>query len=50
MLQPDDTYDWSAVFDDARTMYAEFVEIYTPSVCGGTSAQLPAAILGSFNG
>jgi len=50
MLQPDNAYDWSAVFDDARTMYAEYVEICTPSFSGGTSDQLPAAILDFFNG
>lgn len=50
MLQPDNTYDWSAVFDDARTMYAEYVEIYTPSFTGGTSGELPAEILGFSNG
>jgi hypothetical protein len=49
MLQPDNTYDWSAVFDDARTMYAEYVEIYTPSFSGGTSDQLPAEILAFSN-
>jgi hypothetical protein len=50
MLQPDNTYDWSAVFDDARTMYAEYVEIYTPSFSGGTSDQLPAETLAFLNG
>ena len=50
MLQPDNTYDWPAVFDDARTMYAEYVEIYTPSFSGGTSAQLPAEILSFLHG
>ena len=44
MLQPDNTYDWSAVFDDARTMYAEYVEVYTPSFTGGTSDQLRTEI------
>jgi hypothetical protein len=48
MLQPDDGYDWPAVFDDARTMYAEYVEIYTPSFSGGTSDQLPAEILAFY--
>jgi hypothetical protein len=37
MLQPY-VYDWSAVFDDARTMYAEYVEIYTPSFTAGSAA------------
>ena len=50
MLQPDNSYDWSAVFDDARTMYAEYVEIYTPSFTGGTSEQLPGEILDFLNG
>jgi hypothetical protein len=48
MLQPDNTYDWAAVFDDARTMHAEYVEIYTPSFTGGTSGQLPGEILRFF--
>ena len=37
MLQPY-VYDWSSVFDDARTMYAEYVEIYTPSFTAGGAA------------
>jgi hypothetical protein len=37
MLQPEG-YDWSAVYDDARTMYAEYVEIYTPSFTTGSAA------------
>lgn len=37
MLQPE-RYDWSAVFDDARTMHAEYVEIYTPSFRAGSAA------------
>jgi hypothetical protein len=44
MLQPENTYDWSAVYDDARTMYAEYVEVYTPSFSGGTSDQLRTEI------
>lgn len=48
MLQPDNSYDWSAVFADARTMYAEYVEIYTPSFSGGTSDQLPDEILAFY--
>lgn len=44
MLQPENTYDWSAVFDDARTMFAEYVEVYTPSFTGGTSDQLRTEI------
>ena len=50
MLQPDNTYDWPAVFDDAHMMFAEYVEIYTPSFTGGTSGQLPREILSFFNG
>jgi hypothetical protein len=41
MLQPE-AYDWAAVFDDARTMYAEYVEVYTPSFTLGTAAQRDA--------
>jgi hypothetical protein len=37
MLQPEG-YDWSAVYDDARTMHAEYVEIYTPSFTAGSAA------------
>lgn len=37
MLQPY-RYDWARVFDDARTMYAEYVEIYTPSFTAGSAA------------
>ncbi len=37
MLQPE-RYDWSAVFDDARTMHAEYVEVYTPSFTAGSAA------------
>ena len=44
MLQPENSYDWSAVFADARTMYAEYVEVYTPSFTGGTSDQLRTEI------
>jgi hypothetical protein len=50
MLQPENTYDWAAVFDDARTMYAEYVEVYTPSFSGGTSDQLRSEIAAFANG
>ena len=36
MLQPY-LYDWSAVYDDARWMYAEYVEVYTPSFRAGSA-------------
>ena len=50
MLQPENSYDWSAVFADARTMYAEYVEVYTPSFTGGTSDQLRSEIAAFVSG
>ena len=50
MLQPENSYDWSAVFADARTMFAEYVEVYTPSFTGGTSDQLRTEIAAFASG
>jgi hypothetical protein len=33
-------YDWSQVYSNASSIYAEYVEVYLPSFTGGTSAQL----------
>jgi hypothetical protein len=32
--------DWAQVYDNARSIYAEYVEVYLPSFRGGTSGQL----------
>jgi hypothetical protein len=37
MRQPS-LYDWSAVYDEVRWRYAEYLEIYTPSFSMGSSA------------
>jgi hypothetical protein len=36
------TYDWSVIYDKARSIYARYVEVYVPSFFGGTSGQLAA--------
>jgi hypothetical protein len=32
--------DWAKVYDNARSLYAEYVEVYLPSFHGGTADQL----------
>ncbi len=42
MVDGGNAYDWAAVYRNARAMGAEYVEVYTSSFTGGTSAQLAA--------
>jgi len=40
MVGPGNRYDWDRVYDNVRRMYGVYLEVYTPSFSGGTSAQL----------
>ena len=40
MLGPSNSYDWGRVYSHVRSMYAAYLEVYTPSFSGGTSDQL----------
>jgi hypothetical protein len=49
VVSASNSYNWSAVFLKARSMSAEYVEVYTPSFSGGTSQQLRSQIASFYS-